>query len=1155
VRKAATAEAAESSKSYGHTPVPKKDVSSQSSSSAATAAAKDQKLKALNKWKDNVVGDDAATAPKVQRKTDGVEGGGGQGKAKTKAKNAPKVAGPVTASSSKAGGTKVDAAGGEHGHSDVVYGVLDDSKFEWDRVSARLDQLGAEHSWGEGPPSEFEHVFELPPTPTRFTEAGGGLPEGEHAYITAADPETVSPELLMMEEVLVAPSTPMSMMPPAEFEGDDGNNFCWDDDEPLSPGELLRYDEEVQCRVDIVNASYNQGKISLAMREELRDMLIEGHFLEVRDVIHHHCHLNWAIPEPPLGQFLRETPEIEHTCSRYLKHALDNAAPVQTQSHNSHKHTVLMALSSLFQKWVKSQGLAQGMSDWVAEGLGGVLFASGSHKLQVGAADTDIDCVCVAPEHCSREAFFGSFCTMLEESTKAAAVRPLRDAYVPVIAFVYDHVHVDLLFCRLPRPVISLNLDVDDDAILRGLASDPKSVRSLSTVRVSTLLLELVPQRLTYRTCLRAVRTWAKRRGIYSQKVGFLGGIHWAILVGFICQHHPAAPPAVLLRQFFIFMTEWPWPQPILMAQPFDAQLDLEQYSQETDRCLMPIITPGYPAVNSCINISMLTKQILMEEIWRARFIAERVFKLDSPSTSHEDVARSISASWEELFEETDFFHRYKRYLMVVVAADSVGGLAAICGFIESRLRKLCLSLSEISLMTKVHPFPRPLHSCQTSDDAPDGHATAGQQQHPLHDGATKCKICQYSGKMSTPAKRRDSADSSSGGGGHTPTSTPPPPHAGAKGGRKNMGVKASTPGQSAAASTPGKVSFADMLKRTNPATATSLATAAMPAEAVTKTKVEEVTKPSETAAAGAEASVVAPHTPLPKKDTLTAAFYIGLQFTGAPASSDNKSPSLPSSDKEIDQEIMKVVRFFEATELLQYGGRTKEMTVAFRPLSWRDLPAECAGGSDDEILKAREECTRRWADFETTLVQDPMELMNMNHLHHMHHRGSSQMPHFNHSSSSSRRSGKSAGRGKAGHFQHHGGQAHHHHQSYQHQHHHHHGQPHQHHHHHSQHYQQHQHRHHASHTPHPHGLGGGRGRGHGNTGPNFFVPPHQHHQQGRSQNTSFEPLSKGSYVNNNSQQHHDAKKNRGRSKGSNKGGGHKNQHDSKWAPKSKDRS
>ncbi len=36
------------------------------------------------------------------------------------------------------------------------------------------------------------------------------------------------------------------------------------------------------------------------------------------------------------------------------------------------------------------------------------------------------------------------------------------------------------------------------------------------------------------------------------------------------------------------------------------------------------------------------------------------------------------------------------------IKASSVGGLAAFCGFIESRLRKLCLSLSQIAVMAKV---------------------------------------------------------------------------------------------------------------------------------------------------------------------------------------------------------------------------------------------------------------------------------------------------------------------------------------------------------------------------------------------------------------------------------------------------------------------
>jgi len=42
---------------------------------------------------------------------------------------------------------------------------------------------------------------------------------------------------------------------------------------------------------------------------------------------------------------------------------------------------------------------------------------------------------------------------------------------------------------------------------------------------------------------VRCIRLWAKKRGLYSNKMGFFGGINCNLLVCFVCQLYPQARP------------------------------------------------------------------------------------------------------------------------------------------------------------------------------------------------------------------------------------------------------------------------------------------------------------------------------------------------------------------------------------------------------------------------------------------------------------------------------------------------------------------------------------------------------------------------------------------------------------------------------------
>ena len=70
-----------------------------------------------------------------------------------------------------------------------------------------------------------------------------------------------------------------------------------------------------------------------------------------------------------------------------------------------------------------------------------------------------------------------------------------------------------------------------DDTVLIGL--DETSVRSVNGVRVAQFLLEMIDDdgnssRVeNFRLTLRAVKEWARVHGLYSNVLGFLGGVNW----------------------------------------------------------------------------------------------------------------------------------------------------------------------------------------------------------------------------------------------------------------------------------------------------------------------------------------------------------------------------------------------------------------------------------------------------------------------------------------------------------------------------------------------------------------------------------------------------------------------------------------------------
>eukprot|EP00927_Polykrikos_kofoidii_P084949 TRINITY_DN9106_c0_g1_i1.p1 TRINITY_DN9106_c0_g1~~TRINITY_DN9106_c0_g1_i1.p1 ORF type:complete len:676 (-),score=125.23 TRINITY_DN9106_c0_g1_i1:95-2122(-) len=396
---------------------------------------------------------------------------------------------------------------------------------------------------------------------------------------------------------------------------------------------------------------------------------------------------------------LGQPTKAELALNERLLEEMGTVAPLENEEGMRFRASVLAELQRIVSKWIYEVGLQQGMEAEYAKNAGGKLFTFGSYRLGLVSAGSDIDALCVTPRHVSRDAFFQDLVPKLQEHPDVTELTPVVDAYVPIIKMKLCGIDIDLLFSRLSLTQISDELEsLNDDNLLKNL--DDKTVRSLNGCRVADHILSLVPNPDTFRATLRFVKLWAKRRGIYSNVLGFFGGITWAILVARVCQLYPYYCPAALVNRFFRVYDRWFWKNPVLLcpiressAPGLGAFKVWNPKVHPQDRMhLMPIITPAFPSMNSTHNVSETTKRIIVEEF-------ERGFKMV-------DQVQQGKSDWKDVAKTLPFFSEYRMYLHIEIVARNAKVFARWLGWVESKLRHLVKHLEQVQGV-QVRPWPQ----------------------------------------------------------------------------------------------------------------------------------------------------------------------------------------------------------------------------------------------------------------------------------------------------------------------------------------------------------------------------------------------------------------------------------------------------------------
>ncbi|KAL7609417.1 hypothetical protein Lser_V15G13552 [Lactuca serriola] len=379
-----------------------------------------------------------------------------------------------------------------------------------------------------------------------------------------------------------------------------------------------------------------------------------------------------------------------------LEKLLMESGIYESMEETARREEVLRRLDQIIKDWVKQLTRQKGYTEKMVEEANGIVRTFGSYRLGVHGPNADIDTLCIGPSYVTREHdFFVILHNILLEMEEVSDLQPVNDAHVPVMKFKFQGISIDLLYASVSLLIVPEDLDISQNSVLYN--TDEKTVRSLNGCRVADQILKLVPNVENFCTTLRCLKFWAKRRGVYSNVTGFLGGVNWALLVAQVCQLYPNAIPSMLVSRFFRVYTNWRWPNPVMLCPIEEDDLgfnvwDPRKWSRDRTH-LMPIITPAYPCMNSSYNVSASTLRVMVEQFLFGNKVCEEI--------------ELNKANWSCLFEPSLFFESYKNYLQVDIVAADADDLLAWRGWVESRLRLLTLKIErDTDGMLQCHPFP-----------------------------------------------------------------------------------------------------------------------------------------------------------------------------------------------------------------------------------------------------------------------------------------------------------------------------------------------------------------------------------------------------------------------------------------------------------------
>ncbi|CAJ2502085.1 Uu.00g049380.m01.CDS01 [Anthostomella pinea] len=312
-----------------------------------------------------------------------------------------------------------------------------------------------------------------------------------------------------------------------------------------------------------------------------------------------------------------------------------------------------------------------------------VIVPVGSYGLGVWSATSDIDCLCIGPV--SSKTFF----TLATQRLRRAASRGVKllrrvnaNSGTMLELEVLD-IKMDLQYC--PSTFIAetwpyaMQLPPTDPVF----SLSTQTLAKLKPVRDLYYLRRTIPDYAAFRTAYQLIKCWAKQRGVYAAKYGYLGGIHLSILLSRVCKllsldGRPVSVPTIVVALFRHY-ANFDWKNQMVFDPFFHKHLRYVRTARE------PLAILGFhaPKLNVAHTASLPSVRTLSEELRRA-----------------DALLSQDGMTWARFLGEdtgpADFLAAYKSYVKIDAQfwGVSLAKGSGFVGWLESRCVMLLVDLN-----------------------------------------------------------------------------------------------------------------------------------------------------------------------------------------------------------------------------------------------------------------------------------------------------------------------------------------------------------------------------------------------------------------------------------------------------------------------------